>query len=113
MGLDDGTFNVSHYQPTVNNTEVMDNVTHAWTVPTPVSSYEVFLYVWDGSELPGHNVSFGPFIYDVLVNQPPSIPVISSITANRGVSVNCLATSSDQTGTRSGSRGTGTTGPTT
>jgi len=95
---DDGTFNVSHYQPTVNNTEVMDNVTHAWTVPTPVSSYEVFLYVWDGSGLPGHNVSFGPFIYDVLVNQPPSIPVISSITANRGVSVNCLATSSDPDG---------------
>ena len=95
---DDGTYNVSHYQPTVNDTEVMDTVMHIWTVPSVTGVYEVFLYLWDGSPLPGHNVSIGPFAYEVAENQPPALPNISSITANRNVAVNCLASSSDPDG---------------
>jgi peptide/nickel transport system substrate-binding protein len=95
---DDGTYNVTMYQPTTNNTEIMDTVTHVWTVPSTVGTYDVYLYVWDGSELPGHNISFGPFPYEIVENQPPSLPAISSITANRNVAVSCLATSSDPDG---------------
>lgn len=95
---DDGTYNVSRHQPTTNDTEVMDSVTHVWSVPSTVGAYEVYLYIWDGSELPGHNVSIGPFAYEIVENQPPEPPQISSITANRNVAVNCLASSSDPDG---------------
>ncbi len=95
---DDGTYNTSHYQPTENGTPVMDTVTHVWSVPSSANPYNVELFVWDGSLLPGHNVSLGAIPFEVKVNQPPALPSISTVTANRNVAVNCLASSSDPDG---------------
>ena len=91
----DGTYNVTRYQPTVNGTEVIDTVTHVWTVPSFGGTYDVELWVWDGSDLPGHNVSLGVIPFEVIENQPPAVPTISPITANRQVAVSCVATSID------------------
>jgi hypothetical protein len=92
---EDGTFNVTVYHPTVNSTQVMDTVTHAWSVPSTTGTYDVELFVWDGSDLPGHNVSLGVIPFEVIENQPPSAPDISNVTANRNVAVSCVATSVD------------------
>ncbi|OGS56303.1 MAG: hypothetical protein A3K60_07585 [Euryarchaeota archaeon RBG_19FT_COMBO_56_21] len=91
----DGAYNISIHKPTVNSTEVMDTATHAWSVPSTAGTYDVELFVWDGSELPGHNVSLGVIPFEVIVNEPPTDPIISNITANRNVLVSCVATSSD------------------
>jgi len=94
---EDGTYNVTHYQPTVNGTQVIDTVTHVWTTPSSGGAYNVELFVWDGSMLPGHNVSLGVISYEVRVNEPPTV-TLSSITANRNVAVECLATAADADG---------------
>jgi hypothetical protein len=73
----------------------MDTVTHVWTVSSATGTYEVELFVWDGSDLPGHNVSLGVIPFVVAENLAPSEPAISNITANRDVVVSCVATSSD------------------
>jgi hypothetical protein len=94
---DDGTYNVTLYQPTTNDTEVRDTVMHAWSV---AATYSVELYVNDLSGLPGHNVSMAvpPIEFLVVENQAPAVPSISPITVNRGIEVECLATSSDADG---------------
>ena len=94
---DDGTYNVSLHQPTVNDTQVMDTVMHAWSV---ANWYAVELWVDDMSGLPGHNVSMAvpPIDFEVVENQPPALPSLSPITVNRGIQVECLATSSDADG---------------
>lgn len=94
----DGTYNVSRYQPTINGTEVIDTVTHAWSTSSGAGAYDVELFVWDGSELPGHNVSMGVIPYEVRANGPPSVPIVTDIMANRDVVVNCFAASSDPDG---------------
>jgi peptide/nickel transport system substrate-binding protein len=94
----DGVVNVTHYQPTENGTEVLDTVMHSWSIPSSGGTYDVELFVWDGSLLPGHNVSLGVIPFEVIENQPPAVPNISSITANRNTAVNCLASSSDTDG---------------
>jgi peptide/nickel transport system substrate-binding protein len=91
---DDFTYNTTLYQPTTNDTEVIDVVWHSWAVDGP---YTVTLWVDDGSGLIGHNVSV-EIPYNVIVNQPPSAPAISSITANVDVEVSCWATSIDVDG---------------
>jgi len=89
---DDGEITVSNHQPTVNNTPVMDSVTHSWSI---VGTYNVQVWVWDGSGLPGHNVSSGIISYQVRENTPPETPNISSISGTEGTWVNCVATSKD------------------
>lgn len=91
---DDGTYNTTLYQPTVNNTEVLEVAWHRWSVEGP---YTVTLYVDDGSGLPGHNVSVS-IPYEIVLNEPPAVPAISAITANENVPVSCWATSSDADG---------------
>ncbi len=90
----DGTFNTTHYQPTVNDTEVLDVAWHSWSNP---ELYSVMLYVDDGSMLPGHNVSV-EIPYEVVVNEPPEAPAISNVTANVDVAVSCWASSADVDG---------------
>jgi len=89
---DDGQFTVSNHQPTVNNTPVMDSVTHSWSMG---ATYNVQVWVWDGSELPGHNVSSGVIPYQVKENTPPATPNIASISGTEGTWIDCAATSVD------------------
>jgi len=88
---DDGTYTTTLYQPTTKGGEVIDTQIHNWSVP---GWYNVGLWVSDGSLWPGHNVSTSiPF--EVVLNQPPEAPVISSITGNRDIDIECWASSSD------------------
>jgi peptide/nickel transport system substrate-binding protein len=91
---DDGTFNTTLYQPMINSTQILDIAWHSWAVEGP---YMVTLYVDDGSGLAGHNLSVS-IPYDIVLNQPPEVPVVSDIMGNRDVAVSCWATSSDVDG---------------
>jgi peptide/nickel transport system substrate-binding protein len=88
----DGTFTVSNHQPTVNNVPVMDLAAHSWSV---ADTYNVQVWVWDGSELPGHNVSSGIIPYQVKENTPPAAPNIASISGTEGTWIECVASSVD------------------
>ena len=89
---DDGDITVSNHQPTQNNKLVMDSVTHSWS---SAATYSVQVWVWDGSEYPGHNVSSGVIPYKVKENAPPATPNIASISGTEGTWISCVATSID------------------
>ncbi|MCU0859391.1 MAG: PKD domain-containing protein [Thermoplasmata archaeon] len=88
----DGTYDTTVHTPSTPGDEVIDTAVHAWDY---VGTFDVELFVWDGSDLPGHNISGGVFPYEVIENTPPTDPVIGSISANSGVWVECVASSSD------------------
>ncbi len=88
----DGQKTVSNHQPTVNGTPVMDSATHAWTMGM---TYDVQVWVWDGSGMPGHNVSSGVMPFLVKENAAPAAPTIPSISGTAGVPLNCVASSMD------------------
>jgi len=88
----DGSYDVSEYTISSPGTEVIDEASHTWSV---AASYSVELFVWDGSILPGHNISAGAVPYEVIENTPPDMPTIGSISANAGIWVECVASSSD------------------
>lgn len=87
----DGTYDTTVHT-LVPGAEVIDSATHSWDT---ADTYDVELFIWDGSELPAHNISGGVFPYDVIENTPPTTPVVGSISANSGVWVECVASSSD------------------
>ena len=89
---DDGQITVSNHQPIQNNKNVMDTVTHSWSSAT---TYSVRVWVWDGSDYPGHNVSSSIISFKVKENTPPATPNIPSISGTEGTWVNCVATSVD------------------
>jgi len=92
---DDGQSTVSNRKPTVNNTPVMDTVTHSWSMG---ATYNVQVWVWDGYGLPNdpvHNVSSGVIPYLVKENTPPATPTIASISGTEGTWIDCVATSVD------------------
>ncbi len=89
----DGTFTVNNHQPTVNNTQVAESATHAWSIG---GTYNVQVWVYDGqpNQLV-HNVSSGIIPYTVIENTPPSTALISSISGTEGTLIDCVATSVD------------------
>jgi peptide/nickel transport system substrate-binding protein len=94
----DGTSTVSPHDPVVPGTDTLDEATHAWDFE---GSYDVVVSVWDGFALesdPSHNLSSAAVTYVVLVNQPPEIPTISSMTGIRADPIECVAMSTDPDG---------------
>jgi len=89
---DDGEITVSNHQPTQNNKIVMDTVTHSWSTAT---TYSVQVWVWDGSDYPGHNVSSGVMSFKVKENTAPATPNLASISGTEGTWISCIATSMD------------------
>lgn len=90
---DDGQFTVSNHQPIVNGMPVMDAVTHSWSISGII--YNVQVWVWDGCELPGHNVSSGVIPYQVKENTPPDAPNLPTISGTEGTWIECVASSVD------------------
>ncbi|MCX6658693.1 MAG: ABC transporter substrate-binding protein [Euryarchaeota archaeon] len=92
---DDGTSTSTSYMPTVKGGEAIDVQVHNWSLE---GSYNVELFVDDGSAWPGHNVSMGQFAYEIVLNQPPTAPDISTIDGLRNLWMDCIATASDVDG---------------
>jgi ABC-type transport system substrate-binding protein/PKD repeat protein len=65
----DGSYTVTNYKPTTNNTPVTDTHAHTWTVD---ATYSVRVWVWDGiaTNYAVHNVSSTPIYYSV----SPTLP---------------------------------------
>lgn len=89
----DGTYDVETYATVPDDTPVTDTQTHSWSVP---NTYQVVISVYDeyGSELGEHNVS-ATVQYTIILNQPPSDPVIQPMEGLPGQQVTCVATSRD------------------
>ncbi len=91
----DGTYTVTRYQPTANDTIVTDTHTKSWLY---AGVYNVQASVWDGFGLqndPAHNVSTGVIPYEIIENTPPDLPTISPISGTEGTWVTCVASSID------------------
>jgi len=91
----DGTYTVTRYQPTTNDTTVTDTHTKSWSY---AGTYNVQVSVWDGFGLqndPAHNVSSGAIPYVIIENSPPDLPTISPISGTEGTWVTCVASSID------------------
>lgn len=91
----DGTFTVDPpTTPVPDGTPVVSVQSHSWPVD---GQYEVVVNVFDmveGEEIGEHNVS-SSIDYLVVVNQPPTTPVVQAIGGLPGEPVTCVASSSD------------------
>jgi uncharacterized protein YndB with AHSA1/START domain len=91
----DGTYTVTHVQPTTNGTASIDSHAHTWEF---AGVYNVQVSVWDGFGLESdavHNASSGSLAYEIIEDSPPDIPTISPITGTEGTWVTCVASSAD------------------
>jgi ABC-type transport system substrate-binding protein len=88
----DYTYTVDTKTDIADGVAVTSTQTHTWTTP---NAYTVAVSVYDvGLETGGHNVSLW-VDYEVLVNQPPAVPIIQAIYGTPGGDTVCIARSSD------------------
>ena len=88
---DDGTYNVT--APTPVGQQVTSTVTHAWTTPDAYS-VEISVFDYGGIEGGDSNVSTTR-AYNIVVNQPPTVPAIQAMNGVPGQPLTCKASSSD------------------
>lgn len=93
----DGTYAVDPKTDVPDDTDVTSTQTKTWSMP---GTYYVKVSVWDGfgeESDPDHNVSV-TFPFEVIINEPPTDPVIQAMNGLVDVALTCMASSSDPEG---------------